>query len=66
MIAIRDRLAQVLEACTTPIGFDPPRSLASWEQEAVLTWVGREPLVLSAYELDLLNSIETLVLGRIR
>ena len=65
-MSLRDRLANVLEACTTCNGFNPPRSLASWEQEAVLTWRDRDPLVLSAYELGLLESIEALVLGRVR
>ena len=67
MIAtVRDRLAEVLEACTSQRGFDPPRSLASWEWEAVLTWRDREPLVMSAYEMDMLKSIENLVLGHVR
>ena len=66
MNEIRDRVARVLEACHTKIGFDPPWTIASWEQDALLTWRDRDPLVLSYPELELLGVIENLLLGLVR
>ena len=66
MTQLQDRIAAVLEACTTRRGFDPPRCIASWEQEAILTWRERSPLILSALEMDMLSEIENRVLGMVR
>jgi hypothetical protein len=60
---VRDRLARMLEVCTTATGDFTHPNLASWEREALLEWRGREPLVLSIRELTLMCKIEQALLG---
>lgn len=59
---LRERIAAVIEACGTPLGY-AQRGVASWETDRLLQWMEREPLVLTARELNALAEIEQQVFG---
>lgn len=59
---VHSRIARLLEECCTPLGF-AMRGMASWDQEDLFRWLDRDPLVLSAHELDALARMERQVFG---